>query len=72
MGRANTRTMLPLDRWSYHLGMDPRHFNGLETSLRPARLCHQPTLQYAWQDSDRVGRDDIAQAIAQAESEIVD
>lgn len=72
MGRASIRTMLPLDRWAYHLGLEPRHFNGVTTSLAPARACHKAWLQYAWQDADRVGREDVAQAIADAERDIVE
>lgn len=72
MARASTRTLVSLDRWAYHLGLEPRHFNQLYTSKAPAKVCHQPTVQYAWQNSDRVGRDDIAQAIEQAESMIVE
>src|SRR3989304_6857894 len=72
MGRANTRTLVPLDRWAYHLGLEPRHFNGLQSTLAPIRACKQPWLQYPWQNSDRIGREDGAQPIAQAESEIIE
>jgi hypothetical protein len=71
MARASTRTILSLDRWAAVLGLEPRHFNQITTTIRPQRACHQPWLQYNWQAADRVGREEVAQAIAQAESDIV-
>ncbi len=72
MARANTRTMLPLDRWAAILGIEPRHFNGIYTTLRPVENCDQTWFQYAWQMADRVGREDAALAIAQAEADVID
>lgn len=72
MARASTKTLLPLDRWAAILGLEPRHFNGMVTVARPKRACHEVWLQYAWQASDRVGREDVAQAIAQAESDVIE
>ncbi len=72
MARADTRTLLPLDRWARILGLEPRHFNGVTTSLTPTENCGDVWLQYAWQKADYVGRDDVANAIAQAESDIID
>lgn len=71
MGRASTRTILSLDRWAAILGLEPRHFNQVTTTLRPQRACHQPWLQYNWQAVDRVGREEVAEAIAQAESDVI-
>lgn len=67
MSRANTLTMLPLDRFAYAIGIHPLHFNQVFLSNGAARLCGEPILQYSWQHADRVGREDIAQAIATAE-----
>jgi hypothetical protein len=72
MARADTKTLLSLDRWAKILGLEPRHFNQVSTDLRPTENCGDVWLQYAWQAADRVGRDDVAQAIAQAESDIID
>ncbi len=72
MARADTKTLLPLDRWAKILGIEPRHFNQVSTDLRPTENCGDVWLQYAWQAADRVGRDDVAQAIAQSESDIID
>ncbi len=71
MARASTRTLLPLDRWAFHLGLEPRHFNGVTTTAAPDRNCSNVWLQYAWQASDRVGREEVAEAIAQAEQDII-
>lgn len=71
MARANTRTLLPLDRWASILGLEPRHFNGVQSDLAPVHACNQVWLQYSWQDADRVGREDVAQAIAQAEADVI-
>lgn len=72
MARADTKTLLSLDRWAKILGIEPRHFNQVTTDLRPTENCGDVWLQYAWQAADRVGRDDVAMAIAQAESDIID
>lgn len=72
MGRASTRTLLPLDRWAAILGIEPRHFNGVFTALRPTENCGDVWLQYSWQNADRVGREDVALAIAQAEADVIE
>lgn len=72
MGRAQTRTYLPLDRWAAVLGIEPHHFNGVTTTLKPTENCGEVWWQYAWQHADRVGREDVAIAIAQAESDIIE
>jgi len=76
MARADTFTKLPLDRWAQLIGIHPLHFNGitLET-LAPAMNCSSPWLQHAWQggmvqNADRMGREEIAMAIRQAEEDI--
>ena len=40
MGRADTVTKLPIDRWADIIGLDPFHFNGIFTALRPDRACN--------------------------------
>ncbi len=71
MARTTTRTQLPLDRWAEILGVDPLHFNQVSSTVRPNSSCSSPWKQYAWQESDRVGREDVAQAIQQAEDTII-
>ncbi len=72
MARASTRTRLPLDRWAEILGMDPRHFNQVTTSAKTVTTCSAVWKQYAWQENDQVGREDVALAIQQAERMIED
>lgn len=72
MARASLITKLPLDRFAYYLGMDPLHFNQcfINTQDDPAPVCGHPMKQFAWQNVQAVGREDIAYAIHQAESNI--
>lgn len=70
MARAETVTKLPLDSWARIIGLNPMHFNGLYAPSHPPTVCEQPWLQYAWQDSDRVSREEIAETIALAEETI--
>lgn len=67
---SDTVTWLSLDEWAQIIGLNPLHFNGLSSSLIPNNVCGEIFFQYSWQHSDRVGRDDIARAIKQAEEEI--
>ncbi len=67
MARARAKTKLSLDRWAEILGIDPRHFNQVTTSAKPANLCSQVWKQYAWQENNQAGREDVAIAIATAE-----
>lgn len=68
MARASIITKLPLDRWFRILGIHPLHANQVYTA--PITLCGSPWFQHGWQDADRIGREEVAQAIAQAEAEI--
>lgn len=71
MARSDFVTWLPLDRWAEIIGLNPLHFNQLDSSiLFPNNTCGDGWFQHSWQHSDRVGRDDIAMAIQQAEQEI--
>lgn len=70
MARASTVTLLSLDRFARVMGQHPLHFNQVYTESAPATICSDPVLQYAWQAADRVGREEIAEAIATAEDQI--
>lgn len=70
MARAETITKLSLDRWAKIIGIHPMHFNGVFDPNRPTTPCEQPWLQHPWQAADRVGREEVAQAIADAEADI--
>ena len=73
MSRASTQTLLSLDRWAKILGLNPVHFNGAEGSTYWPDFgnCEDIWFQYPWQHSDDfASREDVAQAISDAESEI--
>lgn len=69
MSVASTPTKLPLATFAKILGMHPLHFEGVQFTPedRSANLCAEALMQYGWQESDRVAREDIAIAIQQAE-----
>ncbi len=70
MSRTDTRTKLPLARWAQIMGINPLHFEQVQLATFPPSVCGQPWLQHAWQDADRIGREDLAIAIRDAEDEI--
>ena len=70
MARADTYTWLPLDEWATIMGINPVHWNGLSSPLFDNTVCGEIFFQYSWQHSDRIGRDDIARAIREAELEM--
>lgn len=70
MARAETRTLLSLDRFAKILGAHPLHWNGIVHDLAPATTCGQPILQYDWQVVDGISRESIAHAIKDAEDRI--
>lgn len=70
MARSEIKTWLSLDEWAKIIGINPLHFNGLSSTLFNNNVCGDVWFQYAWQHSDRVGREDVALAINEAEQEI--
>ncbi len=72
MARASISTMLPLDRWARYLGLEPRHFNQVTTDITPVEHCKRVWLQHAWQGTDAVGREEVADAIARAEDDLTE
>ncbi len=74
MARADTFTLLALDRFAQIMGINPAHFNTAQKSnLMPARgSCTDIWQQFAWQDADRVARDDLAMVINEVEWEIAE
>lgn len=51
------------------MGLDPLWFNQLYSATHPTN-CGEPWFQYAWQNHNRMGREDIAEAIQDAERQI--
>lgn len=71
MSRAKTVTLLPLDRYAELLGLDPLHFAGGYSTVRPINTaCHDVWAQYDWQNAGQASREEIARRIAEAEREI--
>lgn len=71
MARSSIKTWLSLDRWAEIIGIFPLHFNGLSSNtIHPSNVCGEIFFQFAWQHSDRTGRDEIAMAIQASEQEI--
>lgn len=67
MARASTRTILSLERFAQVLGISP-----LEINQITGTGCGNPMFQYAWQHPGRIGREDLAYAIQNAEDIIFD
>ena len=73
MARANTCTLLSLDRFARNLGINPLHFNGAagDDVMPLMGTCGDVYPQYTWQVPDNlVSREEIAQAIYSAEQDI--
>ena len=71
MARSDIPTWLPLDEFARIIGISPLAFNQLSSpTLQLNTVCGDIFFQYSWQHSDRVGRDDIARAIREAELDI--
>lgn len=67
-----TPSKLTLDRWAQIIGYSPLHFWGVDGGEWHHRgmACGKPIFQYDWQDADRIGRDEIGRAIAEAEADL--
>lgn len=71
MARSEIVTWLSLDEWGSIMGVNPLFMNQLNsTKYFPNNVCGGPWFQNAYQHSDRIGRDDLAIAIKEAEEEI--
>ncbi len=70
MARDTQPTLLSLNRYARWLGLDPLHFAGGYSALRPAGTCNDIWLQYDWQDGNKASRHQLAGLIAKAEEDI--
>lgn len=65
------RTLLSLARYARIMGITPPHFfQASSDNYFPVSGCSDVWFQYAWQNADAVSRDDLAQAIYNAEEDI--
>lgn len=73
MANASIPTLLSLDQYASILGLDPRHFNQVLCAAYPERAsCKSVWFQYNWQSKERASRENLAQAISQAERMIAE
>jgi hypothetical protein len=72
MARADTPTLLSLDRYARMMGINPMHFSGATTDdYFPLRnSCNDLWVQRSWDFADAVSREELAREIAQAELDI--
>lgn len=71
-GNGLVYTFLSLPRYAQIMGLDPLHFYQSASALKPQKKCSDVIYEYGWQDAAYVGRQDISQAIAQAENELIE
>lgn len=71
MARASTPTLLPLDTWAAILGISPWEFNGCLYPAKKSNQCKSIFQQFQWQQ-EHLSREEVAQAIADAEQMIAD
>jgi hypothetical protein len=71
MARSDVVTQLPLDSWFKIMGANPFSSNQLfSNTMFLSNQCGQPWFQSSFVNADRIGRDDLAIAIREAEDEI--
>lgn len=70
MARADRKTLLPLDEWFRIMGINPLHGNQVNLVALQNNFCGDLWFQHAWQEGTQIGREDLADAIAQAEHKI--
>lgn len=73
MARSDINTVIPLDRAAQILGINPYHFNTIETSLNPINHtvdCSDEWFQKPHQRYGAASRDDLARALNQAEKQV--
>lgn len=71
--RASAYSLVSLAQFAQILGLDPLHFAGGYSALRPAAAqCHDVWMQYQWQAAGKASREEVARALLRAEEEIAD
>lgn len=70
MARAETVTLLSLDRLFKIIGLDPLSANQLTSAILPSVACNTVVYQRNWDKPSQAGREEYALAIKQAEDDI--
>lgn len=70
MARASIPTQLSLDRWFQLMGISPLHANQVRFDEADNSICSDIYFTYNWQTADHISREQLAQNIAQAETDI--
>jgi hypothetical protein len=65
-------TLLPLYTFGKRMGLHPLHLMGVDANIGSARSRVEvhPLFQYSWQSADAVSREELSQAIYEAENEL--
>ena len=64
---------MPLDTFREVLGYNPYHFWGMQNSTIPVTSnCNTVVMERAWQNVDAAGRQDVREAIAEAEGRLLE
>jgi hypothetical protein len=71
MVHASIETLLPLDEFARILGIDPWSFNQMKYPASKGAQCSDVLFQHPWQE-DHLSREEVAQAIADAEQMLAD
>lgn len=64
-------TFLSLSRYSNIIGLDPIQFFQGVTALRSRQTCDDVWQQFSWQDGGKISREELRQAIRQAEDDLI-
>lgn len=65
------RNLLPLESWRRIIGYNPYHFFGLANATVPVMsTCNDVVFKYRFQSNDALGREDLKEAIEQAEARL--
>src|ERR1044072_5029545 len=70
MAVASIPTKLPLTTWAKLMGVHPLHFEQVSIPSIEQVHCDQIIFQHSWQTAQHVSREEIARAIAEAETQI--
>ena len=68
--KSEVTTKLSLPEFARIIGINPLHFMGVQIESIMRRQCTNVIFQHEWQSADGVSREEIAQAIRDAEDEI--